>query len=142
MVSSTGQSRPSWITMLVCRCPRFRCYVSVTPNSGMRNRQQAALRLLIGGLLCRTLGFHYHPRSFLMDSPSSILKIVGQVAGIGGIALGVFLLIFREVVRRNIFPNLAQIQAYRIIRLIVILTFCIAALGIGAWAYVQKVPVG
>ena len=73
-----------------------------------------------------------------MDNPSSILKIVGQVAGIGGIALGVFLLIFREVIRKNIFPNLAQIQAYRIIRLIVILTFFIAALGIGSWTYVQK----
>jgi len=69
--------------------------------------------------------------------PSSVLKVVGQVAGIGGIGLGVLLLIFREVVRKNIFPNLGQIQAYRIIRMIVMYTFLIAAFGIVAWAYVQ-----
>jgi len=67
----------------------------------------------------------------------SLLKVVGQVAGIGGLALGVFLLIFREVIRKNIFPNLAQIQAYRIIRMIVVATFLIASLGIAAWTFVQ-----
>jgi hypothetical protein len=68
--------------------------------------------------------------------PSSLLLTVGKFAGIGGIALGVLLLIFREVIRKNIFPNLAQVQGYRIIRLIVVLTFCIAAFGIAAWVYV------
>ena len=68
---------------------------------------------------------------------SSFLKIAGQIAGIGGLALGVFLLVFRDVIRKNIFPNLAQVQGYRIIRMIVIATFLIAALGIAAWTYVQ-----
>jgi hypothetical protein len=70
---------------------------------------------------------------------TATLKVVGQVAGIGGIALGVLMLIFREVIRKNIFPNLAQIQAYRIIRLVVVLTFLIAASGVAAWVYVQRV---
>jgi hypothetical protein len=69
---------------------------------------------------------------------ASVLEIVGRVAGIGGLALGVFLLVFREVIRKNIFPNLAQIQAFRIIRLMIVATFLIAALGIGAWAWVQS----
>ncbi len=76
-----------------------------------------------------------------MDA-TSVLKIVGQVAGIGGVALGVLLMIFRDVIQKNIFPNLAQIQAYRIIRLIVVLTFLIAASGIGAWVYLQKAEGG
>lgn len=68
----------------------------------------------------------------------SVLQTVGQVAGIGGVALGALLMIFRDVIRKNIFPNLQQRQAYRLIKLIVVLTFSIAALGIGAWAYVQR----
>ncbi len=68
----------------------------------------------------------------------SLLKTVGQIAGIGGIALGVLLLVFRDVIRKNIFPQLASVQAYRLIRLVVVLTFLIAALGISAWVYVQK----
>lgn len=72
-----------------------------------------------------------------MDT-ASLLNVVGQIAGIGGLALGILLLIFREVIRKNIFPNLAQVQAYRIIRLIVSLTFVIALSGLAAWVYVQK----
>ncbi|MGR2740925.1 DUF4019 domain-containing protein [Billgrantia sp. Q4P2] len=69
---------------------------------------------------------------------SSTLQVVGQVAGIGGLALGVLLLVFREVIRKNIFPNLDQSQAYRLILLIVVLTFVIATFGIGSWLYVQR----
>lgn len=65
----------------------------------------------------------------------TILEKLGQVAGIGGIALGVFLLIFRDVIRKNIFPNLTRQQAYNIIRLVLAMTFLIAVLGIGAWVW-------
>lgn len=68
------------------------------------------------------------------------LKTLGQLAGIGGIALGVLLLIFRDVIRRNIFPNLQQGQSYRLITLVVVLTFAISALGVWAWVYVQRSP--
>lgn len=66
-----------------------------------------------------------------------LLKTVGQIAGIGGLGLGVLLLTFREVVRKNIFPGLTKVHGYRIIRLIVVTTFLIAAFGITAWTYVQ-----
>lgn len=69
---------------------------------------------------------------------TELLKIVAQAAGIGGIALGVLLLIFREVIRKNLFPNLSREQGYRLIRLVVSLTFAIAVFGIGAWVWVQK----
>lgn len=69
-----------------------------------------------------------------------LLKTLGQVAGIGGIALGSFLLIFRDVVRRQIFGQMNRVQTYRLFRLIVILTWSIAVLGIGAWVYANSGP--
>lgn len=68
---------------------------------------------------------------------TEVLKIVGQVAGIGGLALGVFLLLFRDVIRKNIFPNLNKEQGYRLLMLIIILVWTIALAGIGGWAYVK-----
>lgn len=66
---------------------------------------------------------------------ASILKVIGQVAGIGGISIGVLLIIFRNIIRKNIFPKFKNEEAYKIIRLIIILTFVIAVLGIIAWFF-------
>lgn len=66
----------------------------------------------------------------------ALLEVLGKAAGIGGLALGVFLLIFRSVIRKNIFPKLHDESAYRLIRLMLVLTFLISALGIGAWIFV------
>jgi len=65
-----------------------------------------------------------------------ILETVGRVAGIGGLALGVFVLLFRDVIRKNVFPQLTKDQAFHIIRLFLFLTFTIATLGI-VWVYVS-----
>lgn len=62
-----------------------------------------------------------------------ILEIMGKVAGIGGLALGTLLLLFRDVIRKNIFSNLTRDQSYRLIRLILILVWSIALAGIAAW---------
>jgi hypothetical protein len=64
------------------------------------------------------------------------LKVVGQVAGIGGLALGTFLLLFRDIIRKSIFPSLTKEQAYRLLLLIVILIWSIAICGIAAWTYI------
>lgn len=69
---------------------------------------------------------------------SDILQTVGQVAGIGGLAIGALLLVFRDVIRKNVFPTLKKDHAYGLLRLIVVLTFTIAALGIGAWVYTEQ----
>lgn len=66
-----------------------------------------------------------------------ILKTAGQIAGIGGLALGVFLILFREVIRKNIFPNLTKGHAYKLLRMIIILVFSVAVVGILAWVYVE-----
>jgi hypothetical protein len=64
---------------------------------------------------------------------AGILKTLGQIAGIGGIALGVFFLLFRDMIRKSIFPKLEKGDAYRLLRLISILIWSVAVLGIGAW---------
>jgi hypothetical protein len=64
-----------------------------------------------------------------------VLRTVGQIAGLAGIALGVFLLIAREFLRKDIFPRLSRPQSYRLLRMLLILTWAIAAMGIGAWIY-------
>ncbi len=70
----------------------------------------------------------------------SILKTVGQVAGIGGLALGVLLLLFRDFIRKAIFPTLAQAQAYRLLRLFLLLVWAIALVGVAAWVWVETRP--
>ena len=63
------------------------------------------------------------------------IESFGQIAGIGGIGLGVLLFIFRDIVRKKIFANLTKEQSFRLLRLITVLTWSIAALGIVAWVW-------
>jgi hypothetical protein len=69
----------------------------------------------------------------------TILKTVGEIAGIGGLSLGVVLLLFRDVIRKNIFPLLGVVEAYKLLRLIVILVFMIGVAGLAAWVYTTQV---
>jgi hypothetical protein len=69
---------------------------------------------------------------------AGLLKAVGQVAGIGGLALGVFLLLFREIIRKKIFPKLPPVEAYRLLRLITVAVWSVALAGIAAWVYVSQ----
>ncbi|HEX8072365.1 MAG TPA: carboxypeptidase-like regulatory domain-containing protein [Pyrinomonadaceae bacterium] len=63
----------------------------------------------------------------------SLFKIAGVVAGIGGLALATVVYIFREVIRKEIFPQLTKDQAYNLLNRIIVLTFVIGVLGIGAY---------
>lgn len=70
-----------------------------------------------------------------------ILKITGQIAGIGGIAIGATIIIFKDVIAKNIFPSLTKTQAYSLLKLIIILTFSIAIIGILSWTYLSTIPI-
>jgi hypothetical protein len=66
-----------------------------------------------------------------------LLKMLGQIAGIGGIALGVFLLLFRDVIRKKIFPKLSQKQGYHVILIFMILSWSVAIAGVAAWVIIK-----
>jgi hypothetical protein len=68
-----------------------------------------------------------------------LIKTVGKIAGIGGLALGVLLILFREIIRKKIFPQLTKEQAYSLLKLIVICVFIVAIIGIIAWVYSLRV---
>ncbi len=66
-----------------------------------------------------------------------LFRIAGQIAGIGGLAIGTFLILFREIIRKKIFPNLARTQAYKLLRLMVILIWSLGLAGIASWVFVN-----
>jgi hypothetical protein len=65
-----------------------------------------------------------------------LLKIVGEIAGIGGVALGVFLLLFKELLKKIVAPAVTREQWYKVVVLFMVLAWSIAFCGIGAWALV------
>jgi len=71
---------------------------------------------------------------------AEFFKTLGQLAGIGGIALGVFMYLFREVIRKSIFPKLNKKDAYKFLQLITILIWSVAIVGIGAWVWTEIHP--
>lgn len=54
----------------------------------------------------------------------------GQIAGIAGIAVGVFLVLFREVIRKNIFPTLSKKQSFVVLLVFMGLTFFTGVLSL------------
>lgn len=72
----------------------------------------------------------------VMDA--EVLKVVGQVAGIGGLAIGVFLLLCRDIIRKNVFPRLPAEQAYRLLWFITFAAWSVAIVGIVAWVYTSQ----
>jgi len=66
-----------------------------------------------------------------------VLRVVGEIAGIGGLALGVFLLLFRQLIQKSIFARLTKGQSHHLITLFMLLTFFVTLAGIAAWIYAQ-----
>jgi len=64
-----------------------------------------------------------------------LLENLGQIAGIGGIALGVFLLLFKQLLEKIDVPGLTKAHWFKVIITFMILVWSIAIIGIGAWAY-------
>jgi len=58
------------------------------------------------------------------------LKTLGQIAGIAGISVGVLLLVFRDIIRKKIFPKLTKTQAFRVLTLIIVSVWTVALAGI------------
>lgn len=66
---------------------------------------------------------------------AELLKTVGQVAGIGGVALGVFLLLFRDLLKKIAAPGMTKEQWFRVVVIVMILVWSVALAGVGAWLW-------
>ncbi len=65
----------------------------------------------------------------LFDPFSSIAKY----AGLGGLTIGLVFLIFKEILRKAIFPTLTKVQGYNIIRLIIVCCTAVAVIGLAVY---------
>jgi hypothetical protein len=68
---------------------------------------------------------------------ADLLKSLGQIAGIAGIAVGVLLVVFRDIIRKEIFPRLTKAQGFKVLTLIIITVWSVALVGVGAWVLVE-----
>jgi len=68
----------------------------------------------------------------------SLVKTLGQIAGIGGLGISLVIIIFRDIIRKNIFPKLSKKDSFKLFKLIIILSWSIALLGILTWTFLEK----
>jgi hypothetical protein len=66
---------------------------------------------------------------------AGIFKTLGETAGLAGLAIGLILLLYREIVRKNVFSALSQRDAYRLLRVLAVLSWSVAIIGIASWAW-------
>lgn len=64
---------------------------------------------------------------------TNLFQTLAGAAGLAGISVGLVLVIFRDIINKNIFQKLSPEHSYGILRLIIQLTFAVGILGIGAW---------
>lgn len=67
-----------------------------------------------------------------------IFEAIGSTAGIGGISLGVLLFVFKDFIRKNIFPTLSKDQSFRLFQRIIMYTFIIAIIAILAFTLLES----
>jgi|GEM_PF-2994529 len=65
---------------------------------------------------------------------------LGKIAGIAGIGLGVFFLLFKNLLKKIQAPGLDKGQWYKVIVIFMILVWTIALIGIGAWVFNPNNP--
>ena len=66
---------------------------------------------------------------------TAIFKALGETAGLAGLAIGMILLLYRDIVRKNVFPALGKRDAYRLLRAIAVLSWSVAIVGILSWVW-------
>lgn len=73
-----------------------------------------------------------------MNGMNEMIRTVATYTGIGGIALIALLILFREMIRKTIFPQLTKQQGYQLLRLIVVMVTVVVLASIVAWAVTQN----
>lgn len=68
------------------------------------------------------------------------LKDWGWIAGIAGIGVGAFVLLFREVIRKEIFPQLTKKQGFQIILIFLFLVWSVAIASLALYFKLNYEP--
>ena len=71
---------------------------------------------------------------------NQLFEVLGKIAGIGGLSIGLILVVFKAVLDAKRIDALSGIYTYRILRLIIVLSFAMSISGLGAWVYVSGLP--
>lgn len=66
-----------------------------------------------------------------------LLKALSGAAGLGGVCVGVFFLLFRKIIGAKFLSKISGDHSFKIINKIIILTFTLAALGLVFWFALQ-----
>jgi hypothetical protein len=66
---------------------------------------------------------------------AEFFRVVGGVAGLAGLAVGMILLLYREILTKNVFPTLSKRDAYRLLQNIAVLAWSVAMCGIVGWVW-------
>lgn len=81
------------------------------------------------------------PKKTTSAEPTHLLATLGKLAGIGGIALGVLLTLFRSVIEQSL-PYVDRADAARLLQIVLLFTFAIAIVGLVIWASQVKMAKG
>jgi hypothetical protein len=65
-------------------------------------------------------------------------KIAGQVAGIGGIAIGAMVFVLRDLIRKLLLPTMDRRRAFWIVMSIVGAVWSVALAGIAGWVFAPR----
>ena len=68
-----------------------------------------------------------------------LMETLGQIAGLGGIAIGSFLMMGRDILRKKIFPSLTKAQSFKILNTLILLTWSLSVIGLAGWIYLESV---
>ncbi len=69
-----------------------------------------------------------------MGIAAATIEVFGKTGGLAGLSLAVVLIVFRDIIARKIFPQLEKKDAYRLLRLVALLSTLICILGMILWA--------
>ncbi len=70
-----------------------------------------------------------------------ILKICGKIGGIGGLALGIFLLLCLDLLKVIKIPFLTSEQWYKTIIILIVLTWSLALIGLILTLYIRNLEI-
>ncbi len=66
------------------------------------------------------------------------LEVILKYTGLAGLSITILFLLFKNIIRKNIFPRLSQDQGYKILRLIIVLVFIMSMVSIITYSLLNK----